>query len=41
MQMAVKDGQRLFDECRRFTQKITQADAQQVVAWKDVKQNER
>jgi hypothetical protein len=24
MQMAVEDGQRLFDECQRITQKITQ-----------------
>ena len=41
MQMAVADGQRLFDECQRITQRITQANAQQVVAWKDVKQNDR
>ena len=25
MQMAVEDGQRLFDECRNITQKVTQA----------------
>ena len=37
LQMAVEDGQRLFDECQRITQKITQAEAQQIVAWKDVK----
>ena len=41
MQLAVEDGQRLFDECQRITQRITQANAQQVVAWKDVKQNDR
>ena len=40
LQMAVEDGQRLFDECQRITQKITQAKAQQIVAWKDVKQND-
>jgi hypothetical protein len=38
IQMAVEDGQRLFDECQKITQKITQSDAEQIVAWKDVKQ---
>jgi hypothetical protein len=37
LQMAVEDGQRLSDECQRITQKITQAEAQQIVAWKDMK----
>jgi hypothetical protein len=32
MQMAVEDGQRLFNECQRITQKIGQANAQQIVA---------
>jgi hypothetical protein len=41
MQMAVEDGQRLFDECQRITQKITQVNAQQTVAWKDVRQDGR
>ena len=41
MQMAVEDGQRLFDECRKITQRITQANAQEIVAWKDVKQEDR
>ena len=41
LQMAVEDGQRLFDECQRITQKITQAEAQLIVAWKDVKQDDR
>jgi hypothetical protein len=41
VQMAVEDGHRLFDECQRITQKITQANDQQIVAWKDVKQEGR
>jgi hypothetical protein len=38
MQMAVEDGQRLFNECQRITQGITQANAQGIVTWKDVRQ---
>ena len=41
MQMAVADGQQLFDEFQMITQKITLADTQEVVAWKDVKQDRR
>src|SRR6516225_7648076 len=41
MQMAVEVGQRLFDECRRITQKITQANAKRVVTWKDVRQGDK
>ena len=41
MQMAVEDGQRLFDECRKITQRITQANAQEIVTWKDVKHEDR